>query len=374
MVTNTTDNGVGSLRQAIINANLAAGSTIDFSIPGLGVHTISPASALPTISVTTTIDGTSQVGYAGTPLIVINGSSAGSSIDGFDVKSSSTLIEGLAIDDFSGDGISIQVGGSDTVQACYIGVDPTGEVAAPNGSDGVFITNSSFDTIGGPAVANGNLISGNKGDAIHVLFGGSSNNLVVQNNMLGTDASGTEPMGNGGNGVDLFATSTNDQILDNLISGNSSNGISFFSSGPSGTFIEGNLIGTDKAGIGPIGNGGNGVDIGGAPGTQVIDNVISANSGTGVDLTFSTTTGTVVQGNRIGVAADGIHALGNLGQGVAVNFDASNAQIGGPVAGDGNMIAYNGKTFANGGVEVDAGSTGIAIEGNLDLLELRDRH
>jgi hypothetical protein len=46
-VTNTNDTGAGSLRQAILDANAAAGAdTIVFAIPGSGVHTIAPASAL----------------------------------------------------------------------------------------------------------------------------------------------------------------------------------------------------------------------------------------------------------------------------------------------------------------------------------------
>ena len=50
-VTNTNDSGAGSLRQAIIDSNNTASvQTIAFQIPGAGVHTISPTSALPTIS------------------------------------------------------------------------------------------------------------------------------------------------------------------------------------------------------------------------------------------------------------------------------------------------------------------------------------
>src|SRR5207248_8763451 len=49
-VTNTNDSGTGSLRQAILDANSGGGGTIAFNIPGTGVHTISPLSALPTIT------------------------------------------------------------------------------------------------------------------------------------------------------------------------------------------------------------------------------------------------------------------------------------------------------------------------------------
>src|SRR5439155_20729254 len=61
-VTNTSDSGTGSLRQAITDANSMGGGTINFNIPGSGVHTISPLTVLPTITQTVTIDGYSQPG------------------------------------------------------------------------------------------------------------------------------------------------------------------------------------------------------------------------------------------------------------------------------------------------------------------------
>ena len=62
-VINTDDSGAGSLRQAILDANGNAGlDTIAFNIPGAGVHTISPATALPTITDPVVIDGYSQPG------------------------------------------------------------------------------------------------------------------------------------------------------------------------------------------------------------------------------------------------------------------------------------------------------------------------
>src|SRR5689334_16366933 len=70
-VTTTADSGAGSLRQAVMDANGFAGSdVITFSIPGSGVHTITLTSgALPQLTQPVSIDGTTQPGYAGTPLI-----------------------------------------------------------------------------------------------------------------------------------------------------------------------------------------------------------------------------------------------------------------------------------------------------------------
>src|SRR5689334_6461074 len=57
-VANTNDSGVGSFRQALIDANGAAGAdTIAFNIPGAGVQTITPTTLLPTITGPVTIDG-----------------------------------------------------------------------------------------------------------------------------------------------------------------------------------------------------------------------------------------------------------------------------------------------------------------------------
>src|SRR5262245_6834328 len=73
VVVNTADSGAGSLRQAMTNANAHAGTdTIEFNIPGSGVHTIDvPTTQLPSITSPVVIDGTTQPGYAGTPLIEI---------------------------------------------------------------------------------------------------------------------------------------------------------------------------------------------------------------------------------------------------------------------------------------------------------------
>src|SRR5262245_56122983 len=61
-VTNTNDSGAGSLRQAILDAKKMGGGTIACNISGAGYHTISPLTALPTITETVMIDGYTQPG------------------------------------------------------------------------------------------------------------------------------------------------------------------------------------------------------------------------------------------------------------------------------------------------------------------------
>lgn len=63
LVTTTSDSGLGSLRNAMLAANAQSGAdTVAFRIPGAGPHTIQPASALPTITDSVVIDGTTQPG------------------------------------------------------------------------------------------------------------------------------------------------------------------------------------------------------------------------------------------------------------------------------------------------------------------------
>ena len=74
VVDTTADSGPGSLRQAILDANRVTGLTvtIDFAIPGAGVQTIAPLTPLPAITASVLIDGTTQPGFAGTPLIAVS--------------------------------------------------------------------------------------------------------------------------------------------------------------------------------------------------------------------------------------------------------------------------------------------------------------
>jgi hypothetical protein len=106
LVTNTSNSGAGSLRQAILDSNVAAGpNRIEFNIAGSGVHTIAPTSALPTVTHPVTIDGTSQPTFGGTPLIELAGMNAGAGADGLKISAGSSAVEDLIINRFGGNGI-----------------------------------------------------------------------------------------------------------------------------------------------------------------------------------------------------------------------------------------------------------------------------
>jgi len=112
-----------TLREAINAAN--AGDTISFNIPGSGVHTINATSGF-SITKAVTIDGTTQPGYAGAPLIEINGAGAGAGVNGFAVNAPNVIIRGFIINRFPAYAISFDSLGNGTVQSCYIGTNATG--------------------------------------------------------------------------------------------------------------------------------------------------------------------------------------------------------------------------------------------------------
>src|SRR5262249_3994705 len=103
-VTRPDDSGPGSLRQAILDANAHPGyDLIAFAI-GSWPHAIYPLALLPSITDPAILDATTQPGYAGMPLIEINGSRAGGAT-GITVTAGGTTVRGLVIDAFDGNGL-----------------------------------------------------------------------------------------------------------------------------------------------------------------------------------------------------------------------------------------------------------------------------
>ena len=350
VVTNPFDSGPGSLRQAILNANAHAGftDTISFKIPGSGVHTISPLSALPSLSEPVIIDGTTQPGYAGSPLIELNGGSAScvecTSIDGLVLTGGSTVL-GLAINRFSGNGLTL-TGNGNIVASSYIGTDPTGTIDRGNGGNGIQILNGANNSVGGLQPATKNVISGNEGEGIRI-DGALSTGNMIRGNFIGTTASGDAARGNGASGIYIRRAGGN-SVLGNLISGNTGfAGVAICANAEfcgggtdagspadgSGNTIQGNLIGTNAAGTGALGNGQHGVSIDGAPNTIVGGrfaadrNVISATvAGPGIEIFNPGANNNVIRGNVIGADMTGAAPLANHGDGVLIDRGA-NANI-----------------------------------------------
>src|SRR6266566_5472573 len=86
-----------TLREAINAVNAGSGGdTISFNIPGAGVHTINATSGF-SITKPVTIDGTSQPGFGGAPLIELNGAGAGAGVNGLSVNAPNVIIKGLIV-------------------------------------------------------------------------------------------------------------------------------------------------------------------------------------------------------------------------------------------------------------------------------------
>jgi uncharacterized repeat protein (TIGR01451 family) len=368
VVTNTNDSGTGSLRQAILDANLNTGSTsqIRFNIPGPGPFTITPASSLPTITNPVVIDGTTQPGWNGTPIVELNGASAGGG-NGLTISAGGSTVRGLVINRFSGGaGINLNTGNNNVIEGNYLGTNVAGTAALGNNQGISIFSPSTNNTIGGSTGAARNLISGNGNRGISI---SDSGNFVL-NNYIGTNAAGTGAVGNGatGNSAGIGIDGSNNTVTFNLISGNSGLGINILSTTATGNTILANLIGTDATGTLALGNTAGGINVNGPSniiGSSVLDHqVISGNGGNGINL-LSSGSGTLVIGNFIGTNGAGTAALPNTSGGI--NVTTSNNIIGGLAAAQRNVISGNGVpgsgTYAYG-VGVFGTVTGNQIQGN----------
>ena len=331
--------------------------------------TISPASPLPTITDPVIIDGTTQPGFAGKPIVEIDGSRAGA-VDGLWITAGNSTVRGLVINRFAEDGILLDTGGGDLIEGNFIGTDVTGTRKLSNLRNGISVFGSANNTVGGTTASAGNVISGNS--AYGISFGtsngvGASGN-IVQGNYIGTDITGTQNLGNSIDGIQVFQSQDNTiggriPGARNIISGNNGSGVNI-NSNAMGNLVLGNFLGTNASGTQALGNAGGGVIIapnntvgGTAPGAG---NVISGNTGDGLEVNGSDATGTVVQGNFIGLNAAGTAIVGNTGEGLLVN-DASGALIGGTAAAARNVISGNGVD----GISLNnAGATGNLVQGN----------
>jgi hypothetical protein len=363
VVTNTNDLGGGSFRQALANANTIGNATVTFAIPAARLQPIAPASALPALTKATTIDGTSQPGYAGTPVIQIDGSGAGAGVDGLTVSATGggSVIKGLSIYGFTGNGVVLGGSTGSTLTASYVGVKADGTIASADGGDGVKIT-SAGNTVGGTAMGAGNVISGNTQNGIEVT--GAATGNTIQGNKIGTDKTGTTAVANTLDGIDVNtgASATIGGTMTgapNLISGNKRDGVRLDTAG-SGNSVLGNAA---------LGNTGDGIDVINTVGVTIggtafgAGNVISGNGAHGVEIAGAASTGVTVQGNDVGTDKTGTMKLSNTLDGIDVNSGAASNTIGGSSAG--NVISGNKRD----GVRFQGAGLANKVQGNLIGLD-----
>jgi hypothetical protein len=231
IVTHTNDSGPGSLRQAILDANLRAGAdSITFAIPlsdggyqaSMGVWKIQPLSPLPELlNDATLVNGISQTLFAGDtnplgPEVEIDGSLAGYPADGFRIRSYWSGIWGLAINRFNGNGVLIEGpnAGGNLIIRSYIGVTPDGKNKAPNLGAGVLIRQAALNFVGFFDTLSANVIGGNSGMAGIWLAGAESRFNAIMVNSIGTDLLRAADLGNAGDGICI-----SDSARDNAVTG-----------------------------------------------------------------------------------------------------------------------------------------------------------
>jgi len=371
-VTSTADSGPGSLRQAILDANAAPGPhLIAFAVGGGGPATIAPLSALPPLTQAITVDGTTQPGFAGTPIVELDGSQAGIGVDGLDENAGNGVIRGLSIGGFGAYGIALSgTAAPSLVEGCYVGLDATGVGIRGNHLAGIAVL-AGAHRIGGSLPAQRNVIAG---QTIGIYAASPDPGTQVIGNWIGLRADGSPASDS--LGIDLRSPAAliggTAPGAGNVVSGHVGDAINL-SAGADAAVLQGNFVGTDPTGAFAVPNSGTGISIAGANGVIVGGigsggNVISGNLGNAVAILGENNS---LFGNSIGTDASGTAPVPNGGGILIVN--STGTAVGGTAAGDANVIAFN----TGSGIVVDGGS-GNAIRGNaiyangllgIDLLE-----
>jgi CSLREA domain-containing protein/uncharacterized repeat protein (TIGR01451 family) len=364
-----------SLREAILAANANPGrDTIVFSLGGPAVIQPAMSEGLPALTGPVVVDATGNPGWAlGQPNVVLSGTG---SLGGYGLRlaGGDSEVRGLIFNGWTNPALQLERWGGNVVAGNWFGLDTTGTIRTPNSNAGISVYTSD-NVIGGTTAADRNVVSGSSsGIRIGRSFAGAPepHDNVVQGNWIGLNAAGTAIVWittgitfGGDNNViggpdpgegNVVVGSVQDGIL---VSGDASLGhIS------TGNVIQGNVVGLDPSGTVAMPNGfgirvhlaSNGTLVGGAgPGAG---NTVAGNQFDGINV-FNGPQDTIIAGNRIGTAPDGITAMPNGRHGIILEGGGSpRTTIGGTAAGAGNVIAHN----AFDGVFLMAG--GATVLGN----------
>ncbi|MBV9925252.1 MAG: DUF4214 domain-containing protein [Acidobacteria bacterium] len=388
------DDGTGkcTFRAAIEQANASPGTdTIGFNIGAGGLQTIVLSKTPPDVTDPAVIDGTTQPGYAGAPLVEILGAvNANPAVTGLRITAGNSTLRGLAIGRMSVSTVLLGgVGGGghggNHIESCYLGLRADGVTHAGSGGGCVSVVDSPDNVVGGTNAAARNVLSG-CGAGVEFAGALSTGNLV-QGNYIGTNASGLAAISiqsGGGVGVEFRSDASNNTVggtvagAGNVISGNPFGGVLAVNT-TSNNRIQGNLIGLGADGQTVVPNVGNGIELSGVTGyviggtTAAARNVISGNTQHGIlissrsDGIFSTggSDNITIQGNFIGTNAAGDERRPNNLDGIRLSatFNVaplSNVTVGGTAAGARNVISGNNQN----GVNLVGNTTNNVVAGN----------
>jgi parallel beta-helix repeat protein len=323
----------------------------------------------------------------------LDGSLAGTGVDGLILQGTGDTVRGLAITGFilcdgctgvpgqitGGSGVRIDGSGA-RVTGDFIGVLPDGRTPAPNQFAGVNVFGTGSNTVGGSGAAEANVLSGNGlctggdcyGFGVYIESGAGT---VIERSYVGTSAAGNAAAGNLATGVVILSAGntlgSSSSSNFNVVSSNGGDGILL---GGANTTVARNIIGLDAAGSAELGNHSHGLDVQSSSNT-ITRNVVSANGDTGMVLLG---TGNGITGNRVGTDASGQVAHGNgfhpsanlFGQlingtdGIAVCVGSNT--IGGSGQGQGNIVSGNrgdGIALVSGGNKVSGNVVGLDLGG-----------
>jgi titin len=279
----------------------------------------------------------------------------------------------------SGDGIEIDDSAAPSgtnnmvVEGNFLGTDPTGTLNFGNGY-GILVEGNAVTQGVANTTISGNVID-NEFLAGVEIYGIATKNTVVEGNFIGTDPTGTLARGNG-TGVEIGGGAFDNTVggttvaARNVISGNNDEGVYITGSGTSGNVVEGNYVGTDVSGSVGLANFEDGVIIGEDGGNNTVGgttagagNVLSGNVRTG--MYFAAAFNDVLEGNLIGINAQGTAVLSNGSFGVIANGGGSGDTIGGTAAGAANVIGG----LSGEGIQIDdsgasSGTNNMVVEGN----------
>lgn len=385
VVTTTADFGPGSLRAAIYYATDHPGTTIRFDIPAgdpgysNGVYTIRLTGMLPPLVADgTVIDGSTQPGFAGNPLVLVDASHIipeTFTSNTFLIYSANNRIKNIAFTGFNWNGLTLEYADAtnNTISGCWIGLDSTGADAAPNANQGILIQKgASGNIIGGVTALARNVISGNSQYGIFITDTNTAGNRIV-GNYLGTDFSGSNAVPNGKSGIIIGGGAGGNivgggagTLTRNVISGNTEYGIYLADTTSNSVF--GNFLGVDAGGENALGNALSGIILSSSAHENFVGNlglgtgnVISGNAEYGIVLEGASDN--TIQQNFIGPGGSGNAAPANDNPdgGIGIWGGATNNFVGGSSPGAGNLISGNN---SYGIFLEDPGTSGNFVQGN----------